>query len=475
MTETTSRLPLDDPALLDLISSWLPHQRWFAGKGGQLGPISIEARAALDTPEWDAGDAADMMRVEHLILRVYTNVGEQMYQLFLGWRHTVSDRLQHSVIGSIGNETVYDALHDAAVSSQLLSRIHASRTWGPITLAAEVDSEFDATAPGLVISGEQSNTSIIFGDTSILKVFRRIEPGQNPDVEIHRALKVAGSKHVAAPQGVLEADVAGVPTTLGFMASFFANSADGWAMACASVRDLLAEGDLRADEVGGDFAAEAHRLGEAVAHVHTDLAAAFGTDHVDASQWQTTLDAMISEARAVAAYVSSVAEHLDGIIATFEAARHVGSAATRQRIHGDLHLGQTLRTLTGWVIIDFEGEPAKPMVERRAKHLLAKDLAGMLRSLDYAAHHLLPGGASDAQQTYRAGEWATRNRHAFLAGYEAVAGEEQLASLHEKALIRAYELDKAVYEVAYEHGNRPSWEPIPLHAIATLIKAGGNA
>lgn len=347
MTGTTEEHHQSNRDLADLLAVWLPSQRWFAGKGGELGPVTIAARSTV-------ADNHDGARIEHIILEVATSTGIQHYQLFLGWRRSLTERLAHSIIGSMNGETAYDALHEAAVSSRLIAGIANNESWGELRLSPEPEADIDADAPGMVIGGEQSNTSIIFGDSAILKVYRRIEPGINPDVDIHRALKAAGSKHVAAPLGVIEADVSGENTTLGFMASFFANSADGWAMATASVRDLLAEGDLRADEVGGDFAAESHRLGEAVAEVHRDLAAAFGTEDVDADGWQITVNQMIAEAESVAAHVPSLAAQLDGIRATFEAARGAGGAAVRQRIHGDLHLGQTLRTLRGWVVIDFE-------------------------------------------------------------------------------------------------------------------------
>ena len=455
-------------SLIDLLTDWLPRQRWFAAKGVDLHAISVASESQLEHDLDGAG-------IEHVIIEVHSPLGEQHYQLFVGWRHELPDRLAHVAIGELDGRTAYDALHDPAVTSQLLTGLAAGWKWGDITMSAEPGAEIDTAAKGRVISGEQSNTSIIFGDFGILKVYRRLEPGVNPDVEIHRALHTAGSPHVAAPLAVLESaglvDAAGEPTTLGFLSSFFANSADGWAMATASVRDLLAEGDLRADEVGGDFAAEAHRLGVAVGEVHRDLALAFGEVQLSGEAWSDVVDAMIAEAQRVAGHVPSIAEQLDAITATFEAARSLDTPVVVQRVHGDLHLGQTLRTLTGWAIIDFEGEPAKSLPERKERQLLAKDIAGMLRSFDYAANHLLPGGATDPQQTYRAAEWAKRNRAAFLDGYQSASGAKPLGA---PEVITAFELDKAVYEVAYEHGNRPTWEPIPLHAVATLTKAGGT-
>ena len=123
---------------------------------------------------------------------------------------------------------------------------------------------------------EQSNTSVSWGEQSILKLFRRVLPGVNPDLELHRALRAVGSEQVAALQGAIEGMLDGEPVTLGMLQDYAANSAEGWAMALASVRDLLAEGDLRADEVGGDFAAEASRLGETIAVVHAELRRALG-------------------------------------------------------------------------------------------------------------------------------------------------------------------------------------------------------
>jgi maltokinase len=180
---------------------------------------------------------------------------------------------------------------------------------------------------------------------------------------------------------------------------------------------------------------------------------------------------MTATAEATAAQVPSLAAQLDGIRAAFAVAGHNSGPVTAQRIHGDLHLGQTLRVLTGWAIIDFEGEPSKPLEYRRAMHVPLRDVAGMLRSFDYAAHHSLAGSQPDSQHQYRATEWAARNRNAFCEGYAAVAGSDPREF---PALLAAFELDKAVYEVAYEHGHRPTWEPIPLQAVTRLIATGGK-
>ncbi len=444
-------------ALADLLAGWLPGQRWFANKSDLVTDIAIESQTAIAQ--------FDGRSVEQVLFTVGSPTGRQRYQLWVGWTDHYPDRFGHVFIGETHGQYAYDALHDPDVSALLLADIANGAQIGELVFAPEPGADIDQDAPGLVIGAEQSNTSIVYGHSSILKLFRRLEPGLNPDAEVHRALRAAGSVHIAAPLGLIEGPVDGETTTLALLTEFFANSAEGWAMATASVRDLMAEGDLRADEVGGDFASEALRLGRAVAEVHADLAAAFGTVELDSAAVARLIDSMIAGAAGVAAHVPSIAELLPGIRAAFRLADSSATSLAVQRIHGDLQLGQTLRTLTGWAIIDFEGEPSKSLADRRAMHSPLRDIAGMMRSFDYAANH--SGGPSDSQHAYRAQEWAARNRAAFCEGYAAVAGYDPRDM---GSLLAAFELDKAVYEVAYEHGHRPSWEPIPLQAVVRLIK-----
>jgi maltokinase len=254
---------------------------------------------------------------------------------------------------------------------------------------------------------------------------------------------------------------------------FLPDAVDGWAMATTSVRDLMADPELRADEVGGDFAAEACRLGQAVATVHADLQRALGQREADSAEFDRTVKAMQDRLASVAEVVPELAQHGPALNAAFEKVRDVDAPVYMQYIHGDLHLGQVLRTVNGWLLIDFEGEPAAPAAERAALRSPLRDVAGMLRSFDYAAHQMLVGQPADSKLTERAEDWARRNRAAFCDGYTETAAESIGDPRARGALLRAFELDKAVYEVAYEHANRPEWLTVPLSSIAR-ITAGGE-
>jgi maltokinase len=447
--------------LPELLPDFLARQRWFAAKGRPLEAVAVAAHTPL------VGEGEPLIDLLLIAVEFADGGSPQHYQLLLGRRPKVRGELEHACLGRVDGLIAYDALWDHDVTAWLLEAIRTGREFGDVRFIPEPGVEIPEHVTGRVLGVEQSNSSVVYGDQSILKLFRRVAPGRNPDLELHRALRQVDSHQVAALQGAVEGVFDGQPTTLAMLQAFAANSAEGWAMALASVRDLLAEGDLRADEVGGDFAAESYRLGETVAIVHGELATALGTAERDPAELAAAMHDRLS---AAAAEVSALAEHVKPLRTAYEALATLGRPIPAQRIHGDLHLGQTLRTPYGWLLIDFEGEPATQLLDRVRPDSPLRDVAGMLRSFEYAAFHQLHKREPDtveheSQLIWHAKEWATRNKSAFCDGYAAAAGTDPR---DQGVVLRAFELDKAVYEVLYETRSRPTWAPIPLASIARI-------
>jgi maltokinase len=456
------------PERLDeLMADWLLRQRWFAGKDRRIDKISV----LIDT-ELVVGDPA----LRHIVVAVRQGQTTDRYQIPLGLRRELPGRLEYAAIGQLDGVHVYDAVHDPDLTRVLLEHMAASTDVGPLSFRsiADLDTELDSLAS----PAEQSNTSLIYGDTYICKLFRRLTPGINPDLELSRGLVRAGSKHIPALYGWISCELDGTVSTLAMLSEFLRTGTDGWQLAGTSVRDLYAEADLHADEVGGDFASESERLGAATAEVHRDLALAFGTSKLSADQVRALAGQMHARLRETCATVPQLAPYASRLGDSFDAFAELEEPLVVQRVHGDYHLGQVMRTETGWMLLDFEGEPAKSLEERRAPAHPLRDVAGMLRSYDYAARHLLISGkavsSSPEQLESRAQEWADRNRAAFCRGYAQAGGADPAA--HE-VVLRAFEFDKAVYEVMYEARNRPSWLHIPLGSIAALsaLPAPGSA
>ncbi len=445
------------PGLTAALRGWLPRQRWYAGKGREIAALDVVSSALLRV-----GDP----ELHHMVVRVEAADGTvEDYQLLVGVRDNLPDRLDHASIGAVEHRCAYDALQDTELTSVLLDRLAEGSTVEGRRFVPEAGVTLDTSQTSRVSSAEQSNTSLVYGEAYILKVFRRLSHGVNPDLEVHRALSSVDCAHIARPLGAIEGELDGEHITYAMLQSYVANAADGWHMATTSVRDLYAEGDLHADEVGGDFAGEACRLGEATAAVHRDLAQAMGSREAGPEESRRTAQQMRNRLAAALAVVPVLLPYAEALRGAYDEVASLSEPVGVQRIHGDYHLGQALRSMTGWVLLDFEGEPARPFAERKAQMSPLRDVAGMLRSFDYAARHLLADRPAAQQLEYRANEWAERNRDAFCAGYTDAAGQDPRKHA---TLLRAFELDKAVYEVVYEARNRPSWLAIPLASIARL-------
>jgi maltokinase len=273
---------------------------------------------------------------------------------------------------------------------------------------------------------EQSNTSVVFNDRLVLKVFRRVHPGMNQEVEITAALSRAGFESVAKPLGVWEFGA----YTKAVVQPFLAGGREGWELALASP----------------SFVAAAAELGALTAELHHALAAAFGTEPGDPEGWAANIDAGL--ARLESSEERTAAKNV------IDRLRAVAQPGPFQRVHGDYHLAQVMRTPERWYVLDFEGEPARSPAEREEPSSPMKDVSGMLRSFSYAAAI----GGKDRR-------WEADCRRAFLDAYSS------RFALPDQAVLDAFELDKAVYELAYERSYRPHWVDVPRAAIRRLLEA----
>lgn len=463
--------------VLDLLAEWMPKQRWYAAS---TTPAKLRLLGSFEFTT----SGLDQVRLITVAI-VYDAATDATYQVPLVVRDVDAEVEALGFIGPVrehgGRAALVDGCHDPAFVGALIKAIADEQE-----LAGENESvrAYGQPMPGAtvgqfvssrVLQGEQSNTSIICefraGDGSaasplIIKIFRRLHPGENPDVVLQTAIAASGSYRVPPAFGALAGvwpDPSGqqVSGHLAFAAEYFFGVEDAWRVA------------LRAAERGDDFSQLAHSLGEATAEVHDVLQRVMPTVQPGRAIVRDAINQMRDRYRMAAEAVPELRQYADQINAVYDEAAGV-EWPQLQRIHGDYHLGQVLAVPDrGWVLLDFEGEPLRPLADRCAPDVPQRDVAGMLRSFDYVAGALAVGSG----QSQYARDWAQVARKAFLEGYRAgcstAADAGSLTGAQARGrevLLRAYELDKAVYEALYEKQHRPEWLPIPVRAIAELLK-----
>jgi maltokinase len=461
------------PAHLDpeIFSGFLDRTRWFGGKGRPHRITDVRTIGKLP--------GGPPLVVIHLVEVTYSDAenGIELYQVPLVFYEYPEHRIDHAFVGwwedpDHGWQHAYDAVHDREAMALWQRAFDAAATdgdAGALVFHRLPGHDLDLEASSTLFSGEQSNSSVAFGEDALMKVFRKVTPGVNPDIAVQEVLTRAGSTHVAALYGWLDAPLGergDDVLQLAMLQQFLRTASDGWDLALASVRSLFADPEVHAHDSGGDFAGESARLGEALQEVHHTLREYFPAETRPASEAAELAAAMTGRLDAALGVVPELAEHAGTLRATFASVSKLDGLDVQQ-VHGDLHLGQTLRTSHGWKIVDFEGEPAKPLAERQLPDSPWRDVAGMLRSFDYAARVVersLSTSEADAELIdIRAQEWSERNKNHFLYAYAGghLTPEQQV-------LLDAYVADKAVYETVYETRNRPSWVAIPLQAVARI-------
>lgn len=495
MSRTEIDLGLREALCADL-AQWLPRQRWY-GASGTLSEVAIEDVAALGAGDAGAGDVGVFTCV------VVTTVGDQLIRyhvpLAVGPQDTRRPSDPGAMLHEDGERVVFDALADAATAApvwRLLAgggSVHSER--GELSGGSEdLDASIVEISP---LVREQSNTSLVVGADHLLKVMRKVTFAPSVELEMTRALRNAGFENVAPPEGWIHyrRDSEMSPALLALAQRFLHNGTEGWSLALTSLRDLYAAVEDRGgaddpavrsqmlDEQGASFTPEAARLGTITARMHRAAAHATGegvtAEEISAETVQSWMNEISDELDALLDRPDPALRVLRSRVATLRARIHAAGAVERPglaiRIHGDYHLGQVLRTDAGWTILDFEGEPLRSVAERRRVASPLRDVAGMLRSFDYAAAAALaereaPGSPSWEKLVPVGRTWAQASRDAFWAAYlEEVMGTPLLPDPGGAlALRRAYEIQKAVYEVGYELAHRPTWISIPL---AFLLEA----
>jgi trehalose synthase-fused probable maltokinase len=451
---------LDGLVLLGTIAS----QRWFGGK----------SRDILDARVLDAGVAADGPPFLALAV-VEVRYGLQthdLYHLPLGFRPCADDWSQ-SLIAETEGWVVYDAIADEELTRRLVELIRADAAvdTGEAVIRFVAAGELPGQVTSIRAMGtEQSNSSLVLDDSIALKLYRRIEPGMNPELEVLRFLSAREFPHVAALRGYVSYEGRPLEATLAVLQDFVRSHGDGWVL----TREALASGNA------GWLPAHAVRLGEVTALLHNAL----GSDPADphfapeepSSESLALLSASIDEE--IAQVFSSlpdidavqpVAGRGEEVRERLRMLTHIGHVGKAIRTHGDYHLGQALWTTDeDWLILDFEGEPARSVPERRRKRSPLRDVAGMLRSFVYAE------SAFEIRRGQKAPPgWADECREAFLRGYLATVEPELLPPGQEaiQRLLTVFELEKAVYELRYELDNRPDWVSIPVAGIVRMLES----
>jgi maltokinase len=440
-------VPTDETELIEFVTG----QRWYGSKTRMPTHATVVDEAGLR-------ESDPTLRLQLVALGFDTGTHD-MYQL-------------------LTNDSL-DALSDPR---QVRELVHMIR--GGVTVAAgEGQVEFRSTegfaalgtelTEARLISTEQSNTSIVFDEELILKVFRRLEPGVNPELEMLRFLTDRGFPNVAQLGGWYAYAGAPMDATLGVLQQYVRDAIDGWELAL----DELEEAPDR-------FLARLRRLGAVTGTMHTLL----GSDATDptfapeepSQEALAILTATVDEEiQRIFLELPDDAPALEPIRGRAEEVRerlgqlsHVAGFGKVIRTHGDYHLGQTLLAEDDWVILDFEGEPARSLPERRRKRAPLRDVAGMLRSFAYAV-----AAAEQLRGARVPGDWELRARDEFRAGYDETIDPALLPAGQAAVdrLLTIFELEKAVYELRYELNNRPDWIGIPVSAIARLLEDESGA
>jgi len=531
-----------------ILPQFLARQRWFGGKNRQIRDFVVQDVIPMPAgPEPREESADNPLSIALTLLQVrYQESEPEVYVIPLavarglegaGYLH----ELPHAVVACIaggGTDVLFDAIWDPSFRTALLAGMaqetsHAGQN-GQLTAVALVNLADETTLgplPTSVSKGEQSNTSVVYGDRYFLKLFRRLEYGVNPDLEISRYLvEKKGFSHIPTPAGYLEYQRSNVePMTIAFLQRLAPNQNTGWQYTVdaleqflkeirTSTEPVLAPADIRMRFTQleqrelpehlrgtlGPYLESVRCLGRRTAEMHRALASetldpAFTPEPFSTTYQRSIYLSMCDEASRVFQMLDLCLHNLPGTVrdlgrrvlnlqskvqARFQAVAALQMTGLRCRVHGDFHLGQVLFTGTDFILLDFEGEPLRSIAERRIKRSVIRDVAGMVRSFHYAAYSTEPRrdtqcGAAHAtihledvdKINLWVRQWYLWVTASFLHAYRTAAGQAAFLPATDTEyhiLLEAFTLSKAVYELGYELGHRPDWTAIPLQGILDL-------
>ncbi len=445
------------------LRGWVQRQRWYASKSRSVNAVEIVESVTLsDEP----------LLLLALVQTRFATGTHDLYQLPLGLRASGEDSEQEAIATS-EEWSVYDALADPAQALELVRRMDQGDEIETADGRLSFHHVDGATTLGdeatvRLIGVEQSNSSVVFDDRLVLKVFRKLEPGINPELEMMRFLTRTQFPNIAPLQGWYEYEGQALAATLGVSQTFFPDAIGGWELA---LEEIPSDPDTFLERLAS--------LGKITARMHNVLASDAGdpafSPEEPSQEALSLLTATVDEdieriflRLPESDHVAPIAGRGQDVRERLAARSQVGAGGRNIRIHGDYHLGQTLGTREGWVIIDFEGEPARGLPSRRQKRSPLRDVASMLRSFAYVTSALRIIRGIEPPEDFEA-----RARETFLTNY--LAGVEPTLLPHGEAaivnLLTIFELEKAIYELQYELDNRPDWISIPVAGISRLLES----
>jgi maltose alpha-D-glucosyltransferase/alpha-amylase len=498
-----------------ILTEYLPIQRWFAGKGMVLNAVELVWAVEIneDARSWLLAMFRAKLDGQH----------EHLYFIpfSVAWEEGAEDPLMGLLAHSLARVrkgskrgVLYSAAADPTFAPALVRLMREGRQVVTATGERLVFSHASAleavdlsqALEARRVGAEQSNSSLLLGEAVVLKILRRVHAGIHPELEVCRHLsEVAHFSNTPPLLGAIEAILeGGAPVALAVAYGFVRNQGDGWRYTLEYLQRFLEEAELRApgeisteEERHGAFKHQAHILGARTAELHRALAvpttdAAFSPEpasKADLERWIRDIEDQGNNAHTiiqgalsrlpedVAVHAGTLLRRWPELTARVRALVPERLEVAKTRCHGDYHLGQVLVVKDDFMIIDFEGEPERPMTERRGKHSPLRDVAGMLRSFSYAAWAAVTARAAARPRVREAlipwaGDWEHQTVEAFLDGYRSAIGDcPSYPSDPDTAqrLVTLFTIEKAFYEIAYEAANRPSWLTIPINGLVRLL------